>query len=230
MGHANAFCGPERSASAAPARHEQWPLKDRISSISSKEIYTELQAPALCCVTEHLSIEHRPSCRPAAQVSRPHISRREKFRNLALRARFNGYDHRHSHRDEGHRTVSETKAATATHTVLLVWSRSSWPVHVLKPFRSNEYIVHEAFSAKDACDALTAIKIDVMIADLILRDDCGFRFSGPARELSPTTKVRLTSSPAFAYKIADELCAGVSPSRRHCAPSVDGAEREVYRR
>lgn len=110
--------------------------------------------------------------------------------------------------------VSGNRPTTDRSIVLLVWGRGIWPPHVLRLLNLKRYIVHEAFSAKDARDALSANKIDIVIADLHLRDDNGFSFARRAKELSPETEVRLAASFASAVKIANGLGTEVSRDGR----------------
>jgi len=49
--------------------------------------------------------------------------------------------------------------------------------------------------------------VDIIIADLVLRDDTGFNFSRRVKELSPPTRVYLVSSTQLAIKTAFKLSA-----------------------
>jgi PleD family two-component response regulator len=140
---------------------------------------------------------------------------RERFRNLPLRAWFEAPAKQLPCVGEGHRSVSKIESTAGPLIVLLVRGRGSWAPCVSRLLRLQKFIVHEAFSAKDARDALTANKIGFVIADLHLRDECGFSFSKRARELSPWTVVHLASSIASALRIANELCVKVSPCEEH---------------
>lgn len=108
-----------------------------------------------------------------------------------------------------------TKASSPQRrVVLLVRGRGTWTRRASVLLQSAGFVVHQAFSAKDARDALFCGKVSFVISDMYLRDQTGFRFIRRAREISPNTAVCLACSHSLAIKHSRMLASWLARSNR----------------
>ncbi|MGC4411033.1 MULTISPECIES: hypothetical protein [Rhizobium] len=67
-----------------------------------------------------------------------------------------------------------TKSCPSRQVVLLVKGRGTWARRASATLQSAGFLVHEAFSARDARDALVRGTVSFVISDTDLRDETGF--------------------------------------------------------
>lgn len=117
--------------------------------------------------------------------------------------------------------MTKTSSGSGRPYVLLVTWRGTWARPASAILQTGGFLVHQAFSAKDARDALSRGKVRFVISDIYLRDENGFQFSRRAKEISPTTEVYLASSNTIALQHARMLISRASrPSRSRTAQIV----------
>ncbi len=94
----------------------------------------------------------------------------------------------------------------SSETILLVESDPLQRSTVAEYLRDCGYLVLEAIDVREAVIVLRRQDVDILVADVELRDESGFQLSAMARELRPGLKVLLTRSPARTAAIAGDLC------------------------
>lgn len=101
--------------------------------------------------------------------------------------------------------MTVTNSCPRRQVVLLVRGRGTWARRASAILQSAGFLVHEAFSARDARDALVFGTVNFVISDMDLRDENGFRFITRARKISPVTEAFLASSQSLAMRHATTL-------------------------